>query len=153
MKSPVLSLPDNIAFVPVEQPIVPPSTLTIPITVGTGAQGLTLNDVNFVHPSVPLLQSVYRGLSLEEYQFVYNIPAGTVVDVVLSNPTIAVAHAFHLHGFKFWIVGVGSGTWNESSPTGYNTENPIKRDTFPVNYQGWTTYRFGKLFALINVFS
>ena len=43
-------------------------------------------------------------------------------------------HPWHLHGHKFWVVGMGLGNWNGSDEqiASLNHENAIKRDTVTV---------------------
>lgn len=41
----------------------------------------------------------------------FNIPAGSVVDLILENhPALSAAHPMHLHGHNFWVLGSAPGT-------------------------------------------
>lgn len=51
-------------------------------------------------------------------------------------------HPWHLHGFSFFVVGMGDGGYEETSPSTYNLVNPIRRDTFTLLPNGWTAIRF-----------
>ena len=43
-------------------------------------------------------------------------------------------HPWHLHGHKFWVVGMGLGNWNGSAEqiASLEPENAVKRDTVTV---------------------
>ena len=71
---------------------------------------------------------------------------GEVVEVVLQNARalngVAEMHSWHLHGHKFYVVGSGFGTFDESTdPESYNLVNPVHRDTASVLPLGWTAIR------------
>lgn len=52
-------------------------------------------------------------------------------------------HPWHLHGFSFFVVGMGDGVYEEGKDVQtYNLENPIRRDTFNLLPGGWTAIRF-----------
>ncbi|KAI8468177.1 MAG: Cupredoxin [Monoraphidium minutum] len=57
-------------------------------------------------------------------------------------------HPFHLHGYHFWLVGMGLGPWSQDAVAGYNVEDPALRDTATVLFQdagdvgGWVALRF-----------
>jgi L-ascorbate oxidase len=59
-------------------------------------------------------------------------------------------HPFHLHGHRFWVVGTGNGTWDESKVAEYNLADPVYRDTATVfsdgaataDTAGWVALRF-----------
>jgi laccase len=71
---------------------------------------------------------------------------GEMVEVVVQN-TLALngkaeMHSWHLHGHSFYVVGSGSGVFDESTdPTSYNLVNPVRRDTMTVLPYGWTAIR------------
>ena len=78
---------------------------------------------------------------------VIHLTKGEVVEIVLQNARalngFAEMHSWHLHGHKFYVVGSGFGTFNESTdPLNYNLINPIKRDSTSVLPLGWTALRF-----------
>jgi len=78
---------------------------------------------------------------------VIHLTKGEVVEIVLQNARalngVAEMHSWHLHGHKFYVVGSGFGTFNESTdPLYYNLINPIKRDSTSVLPLGWTALRF-----------
>ena len=52
-------------------------------------------------------------------------------------------HPWHLHGYSFFVVGMGDGVYDEGTDTAkYNLVNPIRRDTFTLLPNGWTAIRF-----------
>ena len=72
---------------------------------------------------------------------------GEIVEIVMQNAralnNVTEMHPWHLHGFSFYVVGMGDGIYKEEEdvPT-YNLENPIRRDTFTLFPGGWTAIRF-----------
>lgn len=71
---------------------------------------------------------------------------GEYVEVVLQN-TLPLnkkpdMHSWHLHGHGFWVVGRGSGNFDENTdPASYNLVNPVRRDTATLLPYGWTVIR------------
>ena len=77
---------------------------------------------------------------------------------IILNLQVCEQHPWHLHGHKFWVVGMGKGTWNGSNSqlAMLNPNNAVYRDTVtvlpdavkPFNRQskqggcGWTVIRF-----------
>jgi hypothetical protein len=52
-------------------------------------------------------------------------------------------HPWHLHGYAFYVIGMGDGVFDEATdPDTYNLVNPIRRDTFTLLPNGWTAIRF-----------
>ncbi|KAK9449298.1 Cupredoxin [Limtongia smithiae] len=76
-----------------------------------------------------------------KYQYVVNIPDYAVVDVLINNLDDG-AHPFHLHGYKFWVMGWGSGNFKYDTYSDLNATNPMRRDTVVVRAYGWTIIRF-----------
>jgi laccase len=71
---------------------------------------------------------------------------GEMVEVVLQNTLtlkgVAEMHSWHLHGHSFYVVGSGSGVFDENTdPASYNLVNPVRRDTMTVLPYGWTAIR------------
>ena len=81
---------------------------------------------------------------------------GVVVEVVFQGTAILGAenHPMHLHGFAFYVVGMGFGNFNETTdPAGYNLIDPPFQNTVTVPKAGWAAIRFraanpGELFNL-----
>ena len=52
-------------------------------------------------------------------------------------------HPLHLHGYTFYVVGMGRGNFNnETDPKWYNLVDPPERDTITVPKNGWVALRF-----------
>ncbi|GJE96101.1 multicopper oxidase [Phanerochaete sordida] len=73
-------------------------------------------------------------------QFFVTEDATEVVDLLLENNDDG-DHPFHLHGYRPWIVGVGSSTYTPANAT-LNTVNPLARDTVEIPANGWVVLRF-----------
>jgi laccase len=77
---------------------------------------------------------------------------GTVVEVVFQDLS-SKNHPMHLHGFAFYVVGRGSGTFDERrDPATYNLVNPPFQNTVSVPKSSWAAIRFradnpGELFG------
>lgn len=70
---------------------------------------------------------------------------GEAVEIVLQGTAIFSPenHPMHLHGFSFYVVGIGSGNFdNSSNPHHYNLENPPRVNTIGVPKSGWVAIRF-----------
>ncbi|KAG6625875.1 laccase-14-like [Carya illinoinensis] len=80
---------------------------------------------------------------------------GTRVKVLDYNATVEITfqgtnimnsgenHPIHLHGFRFYVVGTGTGNFdNETDPLTYNLVDPPEANTVPVPKDGWATIRF-----------
>ncbi|OWM65759.1 hypothetical protein CDL15_Pgr015183 [Punica granatum] len=80
---------------------------------------------------------------------------GTKVKVLEYNETVEIVfqgtnvmnsgenHPMHLHGFRFYVVGMGVGVFNnETDPLNYNLYDPPEANTIPIPKDGWATIRF-----------
>ncbi|XP_031385547.1 putative laccase-9 [Punica granatum] len=55
----------------------------------------------------------------------------------------ASVHPMHMHGYGFYVVGMGEGNFNnETDPLTYNLVDPPKANTFIVPRNGWLAIRF-----------
>ncbi|KAM3759942.1 hypothetical protein ACB098_01G157500 [Castanea mollissima] len=132
----------------------------------------SLNNVSFVTPSIDILQAYYRSLTgvfesdfPNQPPYVFNftgdvgnntlypsqgakarlINYGEAVEIVFQGTNVGNAenHPLHLHGFSFYLVGIGYGNFNAtSSPSTYNLNDPPEVNTFGVPKNGWATIRF-----------
>lgn len=85
---------------------------------------------------------------------------GETVEIVFQNTNLGAAssHPMHLHGFSFYLVGTGSGNFNNmTDPLSYNLVDPPEVNTISLPKNGWAAIRFvannpGKLciFDLLN---
>eukprot|EP00546_Thalassionema_frauenfeldii_P010122 CAMPEP_0178929318 /NCGR_PEP_ID=MMETSP0786-20121207/20504_1 /TAXON_ID=186022 /ORGANISM="Thalassionema frauenfeldii, Strain CCMP 1798" /LENGTH=639 /DNA_ID=CAMNT_0020605503 /DNA_START=58 /DNA_END=1977 /DNA_ORIENTATION=- len=78
---------------------------------------------------------------------VVHISEGEVIELILQNARalngVPEMHSWHTHGFKFYVVGFGFGTFDETTDQeSYNLVNPVRRDTVSLLPLGWTAIRF-----------
>ncbi|KAB5524625.1 hypothetical protein DKX38_022374 [Salix brachista] len=72
------------------------------------------------------------------------VPYGTNVEIVLQDTSFLNLenHPIHVHGHNFFIVGSGSGNFNEAKdPKRYNLVDPPERNTVAVPGGGWAAIR------------
>ncbi|XP_031276746.1 laccase-14-like [Pistacia vera] len=135
-------------------------------------QSSSLNNVSFATPQVSILDAYYRGLSNVFLGDFPNQPPnffnftgdvsdvsiftasgtkarlinyGEAVEIVFQGTNLQVAetHPLHLHGYSFFVVGTGSGNFNnETDPSSYNLVDPPELNTVNVPRNGWTAVRF-----------
>ncbi|CAM8970793.1 unnamed protein product [Rhodiola kirilowii] len=131
-----------------------------------------VNNVSFIMPSVAILQAHFfhqsRGVYTTDFPtqppnpFNYTgsppnntnvsfgtrtlvLPFNTSVELVMQDTSIlgAESHPLHLHGFNFFVVGLGFGNFNSSSdPATFNLVDPMERNTIGVPAGGWVAIRF-----------
>lgn len=71
---------------------------------------------------------------------------GEIVDIVINNYDDG-AHPFHLHGYKFWVIGASEkgyfrNSYYEDDEFGLmNFEDAVQRDTINVSGYGWAVVR------------
>lgn len=75
---------------------------------------------------------------------VLTIDYGAAVEIIFQGTNIGAAenHPMHLHGFSFYVVGMGDGNFNKSSAADYNLVDPPLINTVGLPKNGWTTIRF-----------
>lgn len=111
----------------VDVPTTPPFVWNYTMMVNdTGGPGVALGNLN---------------------QSIMSFQKGQVVEIVFQNArainSVAEFHPWHLHGHSFWIVGMGSGVYDEATDVDtYNLQNPVLRDTFVLQPYSWTAVRF-----------
>uniref|UniRef100_A0A0E0RC82 Laccase n=1 Tax=Oryza rufipogon TaxID=4529 RepID=A0A0E0RC82_ORYRU len=130
----------------------------------------SLNNVSFVSPAIDVLHAYYYGSGRGVYEDDFpNNPApvfvnltgdndrpgvtkhgakvkvleyGTVVEVVFQDTSFE-SHPMHLHGFAFYVVGLGSGKFDDRrDPATYNLLDPPYQSTVSVPKAGWAAIRF-----------
>ncbi|KAM1094721.1 hypothetical protein ACFX13_009817 [Malus domestica] len=131
-----------------------------------------INNVTFVQPNTALLQAHFFNQSKGVYttdfpanpavKFNYTgsppnniavssgtkvvvLPFNTSVELVLQDTSIigAESHPLHLHGFNFFVLGLGSGNFDKKNdPKKYNLVDPAERNTIGVPSGGWVAIRF-----------
>ncbi|KAG6625873.1 hypothetical protein CIPAW_15G008700 [Carya illinoinensis] len=132
----------------------------------------SLNNISFQTPKIDILQAYYRNLpkvytnnfpKQPPYYFnftgdvgnntiypslgtkVLTINYNDSVEIVFQGTNIGAAenHPMHLHGFSFYVVGIGSGNFNnKTSPKSYNLVDPPEVNTIGVPKNGWLAIRF-----------
>ncbi|KAG5034774.1 hypothetical protein AAZX31_04G113500 [Glycine max] len=68
-----------------------------------------------------------------------------VVELVWQGTSALTAenHGMHLHGFSFFVVGVGTGNFNNvTDPKSYNLIDPPEVNTIGLRKDGWLAMRF-----------
>ncbi|XP_062159764.1 putative laccase-9 [Alnus glutinosa] len=132
----------------------------------------SLNNISFDTPSIDILQAYYRNLSgVFDRDFPSKPPIvfdftgdvgnnilypsvgtkaklikyGEAVEIVFQGTNIGNAenHPMHLHGFSFYLVGMGYGNFdNVTSPRTFNLKDPPEVNTIGVPKSGWAVIRF-----------
>ncbi|XP_065067142.1 uncharacterized protein LOC135692771 isoform X2 [Rhopilema esculentum] len=124
-----------------------------------------LNGITYKWENTPVAHMMYYNIrtnSLNESRGYYTISQGDVIEIIIQNypacNKVCEQHPWHLHGHKFWVVGMGNGLWNGSDAqlASLDPVNAIYRDTTtvlpdsvkPFGGQaeqggcGWTAVRF-----------
>lgn len=133
----------------------------------------TINGMSHNQASTPLLLASYYDVLDRVYSNgmmkPYRLEYGDVVQLVIQNQAKETGecdvHTWHLHGYDFWILGYGEGTFDPRvHEETLNTINPFTSDSvlsFPTNFTmlrgreypefdrdngikscGWTVIRF-----------
>ncbi|KAK9475885.1 Cupredoxin [Lipomyces japonicus] len=80
----------------------------------------------------------------DQNQYIINVnKENSVIDILINNLDDG-SHPFHLHGYKFWVLGSGLGNFDykQYGSVVSNATNPMKRDTLQVVSYGWALIRF-----------
>ena len=113
-----------------------------------------INGVAMKTQGTPYLLASYYGLLDTLYTMNATRPVklkrGDVIQLVIQNRVAASgvceAHPWHLHGLKFWVVGMGTGTYVSNHPMNsylFNLQDPVKVDTavgYPTEYNERRNY-------------
>jgi uncharacterized cupredoxin-like copper-binding protein len=117
-----------------------------PDTVVPGAIVLPESPPNPWNYSDPVHDNVgtYNG---ESGPSMIPVTEGEIVEIIMQNAralnNVTEMHPWHLHGYSFYVIGMGDGIFDEDVDVStYNLENPIRRDTFTLLPGGWTAIRF-----------
>ncbi|KAF6175631.1 hypothetical protein GIB67_022633 [Kingdonia uniflora] len=133
----------------------------------------SLNNISFVKPSIDILSAYYSSIngvfdsnfpSKPPVKFNYTADTfptdfltaklGTKVKVLDFNSSVEITfqgtnllagehHPIHLHGYSFYVVGLGFGNFDKKKdPLTYNFVDPPKLNTVGVPKNGWATIRF-----------
>ncbi|KAK9331793.1 Cupredoxin [Lipomyces starkeyi] len=96
------------------------------------------NSTELLNKTGPLPLGVFGG---NQDQYIINVPDYEVVDILINNLDDG-DHPFHLHGYKFWVMGTGTGSFPYKEYGNFNTTNPMRRDTVGIQAYGWALLRF-----------
>ncbi|RVW37419.1 Laccase-21 [Vitis vinifera] len=132
----------------------------------------SLNNISFMDPSSDILLAYYRHIKgvyttdfpdypPSSYNFTGDdwpssiTKLATKVKVLNYNESVEIIfqgtnmldeaedHPLHLHGYTFYVVGMGRGNFNnETDPKWYNLVDPPERNTIVVPKNGWVALRF-----------
>ncbi|KAK3432324.1 laccase-14 [Eucalyptus grandis] len=131
----------------------------------------SLNNISFLAPSISILQAYYNNLLgvynetfPDEPSFVFdytgNVSAlgeaaivGNEVLMINYNEEVEIRfqgtnlgaaenHPMHLHGYSFYVVGMGDGNFSDSYVSDYNLVDPPYVNTVGLPKNGWTSIRF-----------
>ncbi|KAK3432309.1 hypothetical protein EUGRSUZ_D00739 [Eucalyptus grandis] len=131
----------------------------------------SLNNISFSAPSISILQAYYNNINgvynrtfpdqpPTLFDFTGNVSAlgeaANVTTEVLkidyndeveirfqgTNFGAAENHPMHLHGYSFYVVGMGDGNFSETDISKYNTVNPPYVNTVRLPKNGWAAIRF-----------
>ncbi|PKA66575.1 Laccase-11 [Apostasia shenzhenica] len=132
----------------------------------------SLNNISFVMPEMGLLQAHYfniTGVFRQDFPdrppkpFNYTgapltanlgtsvgtrlsrLRFNSTVELVLQDTNLLTveSHPFHLHGYNFFVVGIGTGNFDPAKdPAKFNLVDPPERNTVGVPTGGWTAIRF-----------
>ncbi|KAH6820276.1 SKU5 similar 18 [Perilla frutescens var. hirtella] len=113
----------------------------------------TVNGVSFVHPDTPLKLAHYFNISgVFESRLFPDTPLLTpprlgvsvietkyrdYVHIVFQNTRLS-PQTWHADGYNFFVVGMGSGVWDEGKTSTYNMVDAIYRSTVQVYPLCWT---------------
>ncbi|KAG8640954.1 hypothetical protein MANES_13G089110v8 [Manihot esculenta] len=92
--------------------------------------------------------SVAKNTNATSSTSIHRLVFNSTVDIILQNANTMTknnseTHPWHLHGHDFWVLGYGSGKFNNETDVGkYNLDNPIMKNTVPLHSYGWTALRF-----------
>ncbi|GLT64513.1 hypothetical protein SLA2020_370000 [Shorea laevis] len=133
----------------------------------------TVNNISFVNPEIDILEAYYYCIpgvfgtwfpdfpplfyDFTAHDLPFNLlkpTLATEVKILEYNSTVELVfqgtrllagsdHPMHLHGFSFYVVGVGLGDFdNEIDPLKYNLVDPPLSNTIIVPSNGWLAIRF-----------
>ncbi|GLU06848.1 hypothetical protein SLE2022_238380 [Rubroshorea leprosula] len=133
----------------------------------------SVNNISFLNPSIDILQAYYcciqgvYGTNFPDFPQLFfdftadylptdwDIPQlGTEVRILDYNSTVELVfqgtnllqgsdHPMHLHGYSFYVVGLGLGNFDkDKDPSTYNLVDPPVQNTIHVPKNGWMAVRF-----------
>ncbi|KAI6704744.1 hypothetical protein NL676_007706 [Syzygium grande] len=157
--------------VSVNQQPCPPNIKKCEGPGGTTMHSASLNNISFQAPSISILQAYYNNLQgvykktfpdepPSLFDFTGNLTAlgdaailttevlkinyNDEVEIRFQGTNFGAAenHPMHLHGYSFYVVGMGNGNFSETEVSMYNTVDPPYVNTIGLPKNGWTAIRF-----------
>lgn len=125
---------------------------TVPPEIINGTLRTTLNGISFVNPDTPIrLADKYNVTGAYKLDFpdqplnrtprvdrsVINATYKGFIEIIFQNND-TVMQSFHVDGYSFFIVGMGTDEWTVDSRSRYNKWDAISRSTTQVFPGGWT---------------
>lgn len=115
------------------------------VTVGKNSDNLFkwyLNSTTMVVDwEDPSLLQVYNGATtFDASNAVISLPNANEWVYTVISTTMPVSHPVHLHGFDFYILAQGTGTYSDSVTL--NTDNPPRRDVAMLPASGYLVLAF-----------
>lgn len=90
----------------------------------------------------PTLKQIYNGTTTwDSSDAVVTLDGEDEWAYVIIETTLAVPHPIHLHGFDFFVLAQGSGTYTSGTTT-LNLDNPPRRDTAMLPSSGYLVLAF-----------
>lgn len=90
----------------------------------------------------PTLLQIYNGnTTYATDDAVVSLSSEDAWAYVIISTTLAVPHPIHLHGFDFFVLAQGSGTYTSGTTT-LNLDNPPRRDTAMLPASGYLVLAF-----------
>ncbi|KAF3949460.1 hypothetical protein CMV_024667 [Castanea mollissima] len=125
---------------------------TVPPEIINGTLRTTLNGISFVNPDTPIrLADKYKVTGAYKLDFpdqplnrtprvdrsVINATYKGFIEIIFQNND-TVMQSFHVDGYSFFMVGMGTDEWTVDSRSRYNKWDAISRSTTQVFPGGWT---------------
>lgn len=90
----------------------------------------------------PTLEQIYNGTTTwDDSDAVVTLESEDEWAYVIISTTLTVPHPIHLHGFDFFVLAQGSGTYTSGTTT-LNLDNPPRRDTAMLPSSGYLVLAF-----------
>ncbi|XP_050287642.1 monocopper oxidase-like protein SKS1 [Quercus robur] len=125
---------------------------TVPPEIINGTLRTTLNGISFVNPDTPItLADNYNVMGAYKLNFpdqplnrtprldrsVINATYKGFIEIIFQNND-TMMQSFHVDGYSFFMVGMGTDVWTVDSRSRYNKWDAISRSTTQVFPGGWT---------------
>lgn len=89
-----------------------------------------------------LLQIYNNATTWNTSDAVVQLDAASEWAYVVIQTSLAVPHPIHLHGFDFFVLASGSGTYDSSNTSALTLDNPPRRDTAMLPSSGYLVLAF-----------